>query len=75
METLTERTGRISKVDGGEVLTTGGEMDVGDGVGKEELLDKGVCLGSQSLMGLVERGRVVHPRVAMLEGRVFREEE
>ena len=50
-------------------------MDAGDGVGKEELLGEGVCLGCQSSMGSVGRGRVVHPGVATLEGRVFGEEE
>ena len=70
-----ERMEGISMVEGREVVTTGGETDVGDGMGKEVLLGEGVCLWSQSSMGLVGRGRVVHPGVAMLEGRVFREEE
>ena len=38
---LTERTGGISIVVGDE------EMAKGDGVGKEELLGEGVCLGNQ----------------------------
>ena len=45
-----ERTGGISIVGGGEGITTGDKMDRGDGVGKAELLDSGVCLGSQSLV-------------------------
>ena len=44
---LTERTGGISIVDGGEEVTTGGEIDNGDGVGKEEPLDSGVYSGYQ----------------------------
>ena len=50
-------------------------MDCGGGVGKEELLGEGVCLGSQSLTGSVERGQVAHPGVAMLDGTVSGEEE
>ena len=66
----TERTGGISIVAGGEEVTTGGEIDRGDGVGKEELLGSGVCLGCQSSMRLEERERVAQPGVAMLDGRV-----
>ena len=75
MRVLTERTGDISIVDGGEEVTIWGETDRRDGVQKKELLGEGVCLGSQSSMGSVERGRVVHLGVATLEGRVFREED
>ena len=53
----------------------GGEMDRRDGVGKEELLGSGVYSGIQSLALSVERGWVVHPEVAVLEGRVFRKED
>ena len=52
----TERTGGISKVGGGEKVTTGGEIDRGDGVGKEEPLGGGVYSGSQSSLCSVERG-------------------
>ena len=67
--------GGISIIGQGDIVTMGGEMDAGDRVGKEVLLDEGVCLGSQSSTGPVGRGRVVHPGVATFEGRVFREEE
>ena len=50
MGMLTERTGRISIVDGGEVVTTGEKIDRGDGVGKEELLGGRVCSESHSSM-------------------------
>ena len=53
---LTERMESISTVDGGEEVTIGGETDVRDKVGKEELLGEGVCLGSHSLIGSVGRG-------------------
>ena len=75
MGTSTERTGGISIVGGGEEVTTGEEIDRGDGVGKEELLGGGVCSGSQSSTCSAERGQVVHPGVVMLEGRVFGEED
>ena len=76
MGTSTERTGGISIVDGGKDIATGeDEMDRGDGVGNEEPLDGRVCLGSQSSAWSEEREQVVHPGVAMLEGRVFGEED
>ena len=53
----------------------GEEIDRRDGVGKEELLGGGVCSGIQSLTFSVERGCVVHLGVAMVEGRVFGDEE
>ena len=66
-----ERTGGISIIDRGEEVTTGEEIDKEDGVGKEELLDSGVCSGIQSLACFVERGRVVHLGVVTLEERVL----
>ena len=48
MGTSTERMRGISTVDGGEEVTTGGEIDKRDRVGKEELLGGGVCSGIQS---------------------------
>ena len=71
----TKRTGGISIVDEGKEVTTRGEMDRGDGVGKEELLSGGVCSGCQSLTCSVERERVAHPGVATLDGRVLGEED
>ena len=74
--TSTERTGGISIVGGGEVVTTGDERDKGDGVGNEEPLDGGVCSESQSSACSVGyKGREVHLKVAMLDGRVLEEEE
>ena len=73
---LTERTGGISIVDGGEEVTTGEEIDRGDGAGKSGLLNSGVCLESHSLACSVEKKRwVVHPGVATLEGRVSGDKE
>ena len=71
---LTERTGGISIVDGGEEVTTGGEIDNGDGVGKEEPLDSGVYSGYQGSVFSVGMERVAHPGVATLDGRVSGEE-
>ena len=65
--TLTERTGGISIVVGDE------EIAKGDGAGKEELLGKGVYLGNQGSV-CTGRGRVVHPGVATLDGRVSGED-
>ena len=48
-------------------------MVAGDGVGKEVLLGEGVCLGNQG-SACAGRGQVVHPGVAMLDGRVSDEE-
>ena len=48
MGMLTERTGGISIVVGGEAVTMEGETEVGDRVGKEVLLGEGVCRGNQS---------------------------
>ena len=71
-----ERTGRISIVGGGEVVTMGGEIDKGDGVGKLDPLGGGVCLGSQSLAHSVGKKRQeVYPRVATLDGRVSGDEK
>ena len=53
---LTERTGGISIVLGGEAVTTRGEIDKGDGVGKSGLLGSGVCLESQSSACSERRG-------------------
>ena len=75
MEMSTERTGGISIVDEGEDVTTGGDIDKGDRVGKEELLGSGVCSGIQSSTCLEGRGSVVHPVVATLEGRVLGDED
>ena len=55
MRMSTKRTGGISIVVGEEEVATGGEIEVGDRVGKEVLLDEGVCLGSQSSMDSVGR--------------------
>ena len=62
-----ERMGGISIVVGGE------DIAKGDGAGNEELLGEGVCLENQG-SACVGRGRVVHPGVAMLDGRVLGEE-
>ena len=70
---MTERTGGISIVGGDEEVTTGEEMDRGDGAGNIELLGDGVCRGSHSLACL-GREQVVHPGVAALDGRVSGEE-
>ena len=67
METSTERTEGISIVGADE------ERFRGVGVGNIELLGNGVCLGNQGL-ACSERGRVVHPGVATLDGRVSGEE-
>ena len=56
-------------------MTTGGETEAGEGMGKEVLLGEGVCLDNQSSTGSAGRGRVVHPGVATLDGRVSGEEE
>ena len=53
---LTERMGGISIIGGGKEVTSGEEIDRGDRVGKEELLDGRVCSGSQSSVHSVERG-------------------
>ena len=66
--------GGISIVGGGEVVTTE-EMGKEDRVGKSKLLDNGVYSGNQGSMCLVERGWVVHLRVATLDGRVLGDEE
>ena len=50
-------------------------MDRGDGVGKEEPLDSGVCSGCHSSTCSVERERVTYPGVATLDRRVLGEEE
>ena len=71
----TERTGGISIVDGGEAVITGEEIDKGGGVGNEDPLGSGICLGDQSLTCSEGRGWVVHPEVATLEGRVLGDEE
>ena len=65
----------ISKVGGGEEVTTEEEIDRGDGVGKEEPLGGGVCSGCQSLICSVEREQLAHLGVATLDGRVSGEEE
>ena len=71
IETLTDRTGGISMVGGGEEVTTGEEIDRRDVVGKTELLDGGVCSRSHSLACSVKKKRQeVHLGVATLEGRV-----
>ena len=70
-----ERTGGISKVGGGEEVTTEEEIDRGDGVGKEELLGGRVCSGCQSSVQSVEREPVAHPGVVTLDGRVLGDEE
>ena len=70
-----ERTRGISIVHRGEDVTTGGEIDKGDRVGKEEPLGSEVCSGDQSSVYSMKKGHVVHPGVATLEGRVFGEEE
>ena len=53
----------------------GGDEEIarGDGAGNEELLGDGVCLRNQG-SACSGRGRVVHPGVAMLDGRVSGEE-
>ena len=56
MGTSTERTGGISIVDRGEVVTTRGEIDRGDRVGNKKPLGGGVCSGNQSLACSEERG-------------------
>ena len=57
-------------------MTIGDERDKGDRVGKVEPLDGGVCLESQSSAHSVgEKRQEVHPRVAMLDGRVSEEKE
>ena len=48
-------------------------MTAGEGIGKEVLLGEGVCLRNQS-SACAGRGRVVHPGVATLDGRVSGEE-
>ena len=53
---LTDRTGRISIVDGGEDVTKEGSMFKGDGVGKVELWRDGVFMGDQRSVGLAMRG-------------------
>ena len=68
MGMLTKRTGGISIVGGDE------EMFKGDRTGNIELLGDGVCCGNQG-SACAGRGRVVHPGVATLEGRVFGDEE
>ena len=67
MGTSTERMGGISIVIGDEDIARG------DRVGKVELLGNEVCLGNQGSV-CAGRGRVVHPGVAMLEGRVSGED-
>ena len=67
---LTERMGGISIVDGGKEVTIEEEIDRGDGVGKEELLGGRVYSGIYGSMFSVERGQVVHPGVAIVDGRV-----
>ena len=62
-------------VDGGKVVTMRGEIDRGDGVGKEEPPGGRVCSGSQSLTCSEERERVAHLEVATLEGSILGEEE
>ena len=59
----------------GKDVTTEEEIDRGGRVGNEEPLGGGVCSGSQSLVCSEERGQVVHPGVATLDGRVLGEEE
>ena len=49
-------------------------MAAGEGVGNEVLLGEGVCLGNQGLMFSEGMGRVAHPGVATLDGRVSGEE-
>ena len=68
MGTSTERTGGISIVVGDE------DIGKGDGVGNEVLLGEGVCFGNQGLIFSEGMGRVVHPGVATLDGRVSGEE-
>ena len=73
---LTERTGEISTVDGGEEVTTGEERDRRDRMGKAELLDSGACSESQSLACSVRKKRQeVHPGMGTLDGRVSENEE
>ena len=74
MGMLTERTGGISIVGLGEVVTMGGEIDSGDGVGKEEPLGSGVYSGYHGLAFSVGMERVAHPGVATLDRRVSGEE-
>ena len=57
-----------------EEVTTG-DIGKGEGVGKEELSGSRVCSSTQSSTHSVERGRVVQPEMAMLEGKVLGEEE
>ena len=63
-------------VGGGENVTTGREIDKGDGVRKVELLDGGVCSECQSLAHSMRKKRwEVHPRVAALDRRVLDDKE
>ena len=63
-------------IGGGENVTTRGEIDKEDGVGKAELLDGGVCSGCQSLAHSMGKKRwEVHPRVVTLDRRVLDDEE
>ena len=67
----TNKMGGISTVDGGEKVTTGEEIDKGDGVGKVELLDGRVCSESHSSACLIRMKRgEVHPEVTTLEDKV-----
>ena len=74
--TLTERTGGISIVGGGEDVTTGEERDNRDGVGNSGPLGSGACSGSQSSVHSVGKKRwEVHPGVVTLDGRISGDKE
>ena len=49
-------------------------MDAGDGIGNEVLSGEGVYLGNQGSMFSDGMGRVAHPGVATLDGRVLGDE-
>ena len=71
----TDRTGGISIVGRGEIVTTSEEIDRGDRLGRVELLGGGVCLEHQSLVCLVEKKRQeVYPGVVTFDGSIAGEE-
>ena len=74
MGMLTNRMGGISIVDGGEEVTTEGEIDKRDRVEKSNLFGDGVCIRYQSVACLVERRWKVHTEVVMLEDNVAGDE-
>ena len=63
----TERTGGISIVVGEEIIA-------GEGIGKEVLLGEGVYRRNHGSMFSEGTGRVAHPGVATLDGRVSGDE-